>query len=112
MSEDQLTLDLVEEFIVTEFGLKLPNGEVAWGQYLGRLLVTGQDRATMVAVLKQTASEVGFAEDDFLARYSWVTRKVLVRRTFPEGDHVTHLIDDPEALVDVAPELVTEDATV
>lgn len=61
---------------ITEYGLVLPNGQVLWNSYSNRSLATPSDRHTMVEVLRKTAEECGFTEEQFLSHYSWVSRRV------------------------------------
>lgn len=77
-----------------EYGLRLPNGRVLWRAYHNRSIVSPHDRAVVVAVLRLTAQEHGFSEEDFLAHYSWVARRVTTTMTTLGLYPVT----DPEAL--------------
>lgn len=72
----------------TEYGIKLPNGSVHWGQYGDRPIGTEADRAVMLLVLQKIASDVGFPEEEFLGRYRWVSRTVSPRED-------SFAIDDP-----------------
>ena len=81
-----------------EYGLQLPNGDVHWGQYLGRPIKTEAERNQMAAVLHRTAVECGFDEEEFVARYSWVARGI-------QPVDGIWAIDDPE--VAPAPEQET-----
>ena len=60
----------------TEYGLALPNGSVAWNEYRGHPVQTPTQRWLLLQVLRKTADEVGFAEDEFLSCYGWVARTV------------------------------------
>jgi hypothetical protein len=66
---------------ITEFGLLLPNGQVLWNNYNSRSLETLADRQEMVAVLRKTAEECGFPEEQFTANYRWVSRRVEINVT-------------------------------
>lgn len=61
---------------ITEYGLLLPNGHVLWNNYNNRSLETPADRQVMVAVLRKTAEECGFPEEQFISNYRWVCRRV------------------------------------
>jgi len=61
---------------ITEYGLLLPNGQVLWNNYSNHSLNSPADRYMMVQVLRKTAEECGFTEDQFMANYSWVSRRV------------------------------------
>jgi hypothetical protein len=77
---------------VVEYGLLTPAGNVLWNRFHGRTFETLYARAMMVKVLKKTAEECGFAEDDFLSRYRWQVRRV-VTETVSGGQFP---IEDPE----------------
>lgn len=79
---------------VTEFGLLLPNGQVLWNNYSNRSLDTLADREMMVQVLRKTAEECGFTENQFLTNYSWVSRRVRTEVT----DLGTFALTDPEVI--------------
>jgi hypothetical protein len=66
---------------ITEFGLLLPNGQVLWNNYNGRSLEAPADRQEMVAVLRKTAEECGFPEEQFTSHYRWVSRRVEITVT-------------------------------
>lgn len=88
-----------EEFHVTEFGLVLPNGDISWGQHGGRPLVTNQDRASIVDVIRQTAAELSFPEGELLSRYGWASRQVYLTKTYSVShDGAVIEIDSPDAL--------------
>jgi hypothetical protein len=92
-----------EEFEVTEFGLKLHStGEISWGQWQGRMLLTPQDREVMVETLKKTAPEVGLDVEEYLSKFSWVARTVHVTKTYSTAEAPTFPIDAPEFLGQVA----------
>lgn len=61
----------------TEYGLRLSNGTVHWGVYLGNPLNTPQERSIMVLKLRKTAEEFGVNEAEFLAKFSWIGRGVI-----------------------------------
>ena len=59
-----------------EYGLKLPNREIVWNEYRGIPIQTPQQRWALWQILRKTAEDVGFTEEDFLPRYGWVSRSV------------------------------------
>lgn len=61
-----------------EIGLVLPNGRVVWppNEYKGYPLDTPQARYVLLKVLKKSAEDLDFNEDQFLAQYRWATRFV------------------------------------
>ena len=61
-----------------EYGVEMPNGEVQWGVALGRPVGTPEERATFLQVMKNTAAEVKWPEDKFVAGYQWRKRDVQV----------------------------------
>lgn len=61
---------------LTEWGLVLPDGTVAWGSYKGHPLATPADRARMFLVLSQTAADLSFPDEVFLRHYEWTSRTV------------------------------------
>jgi hypothetical protein len=77
-----------------EFGLVLPNGQVLWSAYSNRSLATPADRDMMVQVLRKTAEECGFTEEQFLSNYKWVSRRVKTEVT----DLGTFTLTDPEII--------------
>lgn len=79
---------------ITEFGLLLPNGQVLWNNYSNRSLDTMTDREMMVQVLRKTAEECGFTEEQFLDNYSWVSRRVRTEVT----DLGNFTLTDPEVI--------------
>lgn len=78
----------------TEFGLLLPNGQVLWNNHNNHSLNTPADRDMMVQVLRKTAEDCGFTEDQFLSNYSWVSRRVKTEVT----DLGTFLLTDPRVI--------------
>lgn len=66
----------IQKTDTTEFGLVLPNGQVLWSAYSDRPLSTPADRDMMVQVLRKTAQECGFTEEQFLSNYNWVSRRI------------------------------------
>lgn len=64
-----------DDVVVTqEWGLRLPGGEVAWKNWQGVPFDNPLDRVHMIARLQQTAQDVGWTTEEFLANYSWATR--------------------------------------
>jgi hypothetical protein len=66
------------ELLVTrQWGLVLPSGEIAWNCWAGISFGDPFNRTLMVAKLKKTGMDVGFAEEqlgEWLSNYAWVTR--------------------------------------
>lgn len=73
--EDDMS-DEVYNTDIIEYGIVLPNGNVLWSQYHNWPLNSPQQRQTMVEVLRKTAGECGFSDEEFLSHYTWVTRRV------------------------------------
>lgn len=86
------------ELILThQWGLQLPSGDIAWLDWQGTQFANPLDRLMMVAKLKKTALEIGYAEDqigEFVNRYSWVTRNQLA--TVVYEDTGAYSLTDPE----------------
>jgi hypothetical protein len=82
----------------TEYGLQAPNGQVSWGTAVGRPINTEAERQVVVLVLRRTAEELGYPEDEFLSRFRWVPRTVQILDR-------THAVDDAEVAppIEVAP---------
>ena len=61
---------------VTQWGLKVPNGNVVWDNalYCGNPLATPEQRVAVTEALKKTALELGFVPEDFLKGFGWVSR--------------------------------------
>lgn len=79
--------------IQEEYGLVLPNGTVAWGEYRGHPITTPEQRQALLAVLQKTAGEIGFSEDRFLEFYRWSRRNVTIT-----VDDQTWAIDNSDVL--------------
>lgn len=63
------------ELVVTrQWGLRLPDGRIAWNSWSGITFDDPLDRVRMIANLQKTAEQVAFEQQDFLAHYGWVTR--------------------------------------
>jgi hypothetical protein len=75
----------------TEYGVELPNGDVHWGIALTRPIATPEDRKQFLEIVKNTAKEIGFPEDEFVKGYKWRTRDITVSGT-------TWHLTDPSAL--------------
>lgn len=71
--------------ITHQWGLRLPDGEVAWNSWQGVPFDNPLDRVHMIARLQQTAQDTGWSELEFLAAYGWVTREEHAQVTY----HVT-----------------------
>lgn len=70
----------VPELVVTkQWGLVLPDGQIAWDSWQGIPFSNPLDRLHMVSKLQATANDVGWNQDDFLSRYSWATRNQIAR---------------------------------
>lgn len=70
---------LGELVITKQWGLLLPGGDIAWNSWQGIPFDNPLDRLHMVAKLQATANDVGWHQDEFLARYGWVTRNQIAR---------------------------------
>jgi hypothetical protein len=85
------------ELLVTpQWGLKLPSGQIAWNSWSGVQFGDPLNRMLMVAKLKRTGLDLGFAETqlgEFCSRYSWVTRNQLA--TVVYEDTGAYLLTDP-----------------
>lgn len=79
---------MVDTAPYVEYGLQTPDGQLHWGSFQGRPLGTEAERTVLVLVLRKTAQECCWPEEEFVGRYSWVPRTVQPH----EG---THAIDDP-----------------
>lgn len=71
-----------------EYGILAPNGEIHWGSLLGHPLNTQDERTVMNLVLRKTAQEFLWPEEEFAGRYQWATRTVQVHDVY-------RAIDDP-----------------
>lgn len=101
--EDVLHEEQVYEQV--EFGLGLPNGKSVWGDYHGYSFKTEADRQLMLAVLKKSAEDTGFEEDEFLECYTWTARKVVTTIS----RETVMSIDSPLAIgVPIEPEVEPE----
>jgi hypothetical protein len=85
----------VADSVRTEYGLLLPNGTVAWNEYRGHSVETPEQRWRLLQVLRMTAEEVGFDEDEFLSCYGWKARTVTTTIT----DSQSWSIDSNEVCV-------------
>lgn len=67
------------EFTTTQWGLRLPNGEVHWEAWGTIPLSAPLDRLNLIATLQKTAIDMGLNEGEqtkeFLNKYSWQTRE-------------------------------------
>ena len=84
-----------ESYDVVEYGLVLPDGNVSWSQWLGRPFSTVLDRVSIIELLKRTAAQVGFPEDDFLSRYGWTSREVTMTKTYRDEPITLVSLTDP-----------------
>lgn len=57
--------------VVEQWGLRLPDGNVVWGNYKGNALQTLPQREALVDVLRRTAADLNFEENAFLSHYGW-----------------------------------------
>ena len=78
---------------ITEYGLLMPNGSVLWSSP-ERPFTTPAERDYMVAVLRKTADECGFSQNEFIANYKWVVRRVETTVT----DLGTFALTDPSVV--------------
>lgn len=82
---EELDLFMVDEETetTTEWGLRLPNGQVQWNTWSGVDFIDPLGRLRMIAVLQKTALDMGLSEgqqsDEFLTRYKWQTREKKAR---------------------------------
>lgn len=60
-----------------EVGIRLPDGTIVWppDTLQGHPLSTEDQRQAIVALLRQTATDLHIPPDQFLANYLWVIRK-------------------------------------
>jgi hypothetical protein len=78
--EDPVIADTASEpelLVISQWGLKLPSGEMAWNSWWGVQFGDPLNRMLMVAKLQRTGLDLGFAETQlgkFLCHYSWATR--------------------------------------
>lgn len=82
----------------TEYGLALPNGTTAWNEYRGHPIQTAEQRWFMLQVLRKTAAEVGFDEDEFLSCYGWVSRTVTTTIRDTQQHPISELCSAPSEL--------------
>jgi len=61
----------------------------------------------MVAKLQKTALELGFAPEDFVRNYGWVTRNQIDRRVYE--DTGAYGLTDPEVSAQATPDLQDND---
>ena len=80
------------EQTLVEYGLSLPNGTVSWGEYRGHPVQTPEQRWTRQQILRTTAAEIGFEQEEFLSCYGWAARTV----TTVISDERSWVIDSPE----------------
>lgn len=74
--------------VTEQWGLRLPDGDVAWNSWQGIPFDSPLDRLHMVATLQKTAQDVGFDPEDFLARYGWETRNEIAQVVYEQtGSH-------------------------
>lgn len=80
--ESDRPVDHTNEVITetTEYGVVLPNGQVAWNAP-DRPLGTPEQRFKMVQFLRAKADECGFDQEEFLANYNWVAHRVKTHTT-------------------------------
>jgi hypothetical protein len=78
--EDPVIADTASEpelLVTSQWGLRLPSGEIAWNSWSGVQFGDPLNRMLMVAKLQRTGLDLGFAETQlgkFLCHYSWATR--------------------------------------
>ncbi|QDH91877.1 hypothetical protein SEA_PHRAPPUCCINO_47 [Mycobacterium phage Phrappuccino] len=61
-----------------QYGVRLPNGTVSWGELGGHNLNTAEGRAALLGALRASAENLGFSEEDLLRQYRWTTRRTTV----------------------------------
>jgi hypothetical protein len=77
------------ELVLThQWGLRLPNGDVHWGQWNDTDFSHPLGRLRMISILQKTALDVGFSEglqvSEFLCHYGWVTRNQISRVVYED----------------------------
>ncbi len=72
--EEPATTD-AETLTALQYGLRLPNGETAWGSWSGVSFDQPLDRLRMIAKLQRAAQDCGWQIDEFVGRYAWVARE-------------------------------------
>ncbi len=80
----------------TEFGLKLPNGNIQWGTALTQPITTETERSTMIQIVSLTAERLGWPPEEFVGRYRWVSRTVI-------EDNGEYALDDPAVAPPITP---------
>ena len=91
------------ELVVTpRWGLKFPSGEIIWNTWQQVSFDDPMGRVLMVAKLQKTALELGFAPEDFVRNYGWVTRNQIDRRVYE--DTGAYCLTDPEVSAQVTPD--------
>lgn len=58
-----------------EYGIRLPNGTVAWDTYKGHSLSTAKGRSRLLLTLCKTAQDLDFEESVYLSHYGWARRQ-------------------------------------
>ena len=76
IAEEPVVPESPAETAYIEYGIRLPNGQVHWGSYSSRPIDTPETRRIFVDVLRKTADDLGFSQDEFLSRYAWHGRHV------------------------------------
>ena len=103
----------LQVFTLTQWGLRLPDESIVWGNWRGFPFDNPLDRMKMIAALQQTALEAGFAEGEqmlaFLSNYSWATREAVVSTVF-SPEVTNYPLGDPAA-ADVHTSVRSEEAS-
>jgi len=73
-----------------EIGLKLPNGRVIFppDTWHDHDLLTANDREVILALIKGAAIRLGYPEEEFLNRYSWITREKIMAVVYEGGEEM------------------------
>lgn len=93
-----------ELIVIRQYGLVLPNGQIAWNQWGNMSFADPFDRLRTIAALKKTADQVGFGVEEFLARYSWVSRNQI--GTVVYEDTGAYQLTDPTVCTPDTPAVV------
>ncbi|WP_131813781.1 hypothetical protein [Mycolicibacter kumamotonensis] len=75
-----------------QYGLKLPNGTVAWDTYKNFDLNAAGGRTALFVALTKTAGGLDFDRVAFLGNYAWIKRTIVVS----QAEALT--LDDPSAV--------------
>jgi hypothetical protein len=73
-----------------EIGLQLPNGTQIYppDQWHQRPLSTAEEREAILETLRKAAGNLGYPEDEFLAKYQWCTREKIAAIVYEGGEEL------------------------